>query len=169
MREAMGGALTFEALLVFLLLVMGILFFSVSYTRAFRFKNQVIDVIEEFEGLTEDAEDKIDRIAKNQEYTLDSTSPYARKCESRGYQALVRNGDPQYVLCVSCELVDVTGREVSSARYKGARFRVASFVNVNIPVIKQIFPATADFLMVEGETDLILSSGNNSELCRNIN
>lgn len=164
----MGGALTFEVLLVFLLLVMGILFFSVSYTRAFRFKNEMIDIIEEFEGFTEDAEDKVDLMAKKHEYSLDSTSIYARKCESKGYKAIVRTGNPNYVVCVSCELVDVTGKSVSGARYKGSRFRVATFVNVNIPVIKQIFPLTADFLMVEGETDLILSSGNNSELCRNV-
>ena len=50
MREAIGGAMTIQIIVIFMLLINAYLAFSVSYTRAFKMKNQVINIIENSEG-----------------------------------------------------------------------------------------------------------------------
>ena len=50
MKDAFGGIVNFVFLIVFLLIVMGVLALVVSYTKAFRMKDAIISVIEEYEG-----------------------------------------------------------------------------------------------------------------------
>ena len=50
MKEAYGGIVNFVFLIIFLLIVMGVLALVVSYTKAFRMKDAIISVIEEYEG-----------------------------------------------------------------------------------------------------------------------
>ena len=45
MREAIGGAMTIQIIVIFMLLINAYLDFSVSYTIAFKMKNQVINII----------------------------------------------------------------------------------------------------------------------------
>lgn len=169
MKEALGGVLSFQAIFVFLVLMIGLLMFSVSYTKSFHMKNQLITIIEQYEGLTPSASDKIDDYANRLNYSFSSTSIYEDKCRRMGYEPYVQTLDSgeKFVFCVKCELADVTGTNNSNLTYKGAQYAVATFVNVNIPIINRIFPAAANFLVITGETDTIYSSGNNSELCRN--
>ena len=48
MQEAFGGILNIFLILIFLVIVEGILAFTVSYTKAFRMKNYVIATIEQY-------------------------------------------------------------------------------------------------------------------------
>ncbi len=169
MKEALGGVLSFQAIFIFLVLMIGLLLFSVSYTKSFHMKNQLVTIIEQYEGLTPSASDKIDDYANRLNYSLSSTSAYENKCRSLGYEPYTQtldNGE-KFVFCVRCELADVTGTSNSDLEYKGAQYTVATFVNINIPIINKIFPAAANFLVITGQTDVIYSSGNNSELCKN--
>ncbi len=50
MKDAFGGIVNFVFLAVFLLIVIGVLSLVVSYTKAFRMKDAIISVIEEYEG-----------------------------------------------------------------------------------------------------------------------
>lgn len=50
MREAFGGVLNIFVIVVVLLLIVGILGFTVNYTKAFRMKNFVISGFENFEA-----------------------------------------------------------------------------------------------------------------------
>ena len=50
MRDAYGGVVSISIVVVFLVLVSGYLAFNVNYTKAFRLKNKVISVLEEYEG-----------------------------------------------------------------------------------------------------------------------
>ncbi len=50
MKDAFGGIVNFVFLAVFLLVVIGLLALVVSYTKAFRMKDAIISVIEEYEG-----------------------------------------------------------------------------------------------------------------------
>jgi hypothetical protein len=50
MKDAFGGIVNFVFLAVFLLVVIGLLGLVVSYTKAFRMKDAIISVIEEYEG-----------------------------------------------------------------------------------------------------------------------
>lgn len=50
MKDAFGGIFTLGFIAIFLVIVIGVLGFVVSYTKAFRMKNEVIYAIERYEG-----------------------------------------------------------------------------------------------------------------------
>jgi len=50
MKEAYGGIVNIVFITLFLIIVMGLLGFTVSYTKAFKMKNAIIKTIEEYEG-----------------------------------------------------------------------------------------------------------------------
>ena len=50
MRDAIGGVFSLQIILVFVILINGYLAYSVNYTRAFRVKNEIINIVEESEG-----------------------------------------------------------------------------------------------------------------------
>ena len=50
MQEAFGGILSIVLIVVFLLIVEGVLGFTVSYTKAFKMKNAVISAIEQYDA-----------------------------------------------------------------------------------------------------------------------
>lgn len=160
MKEAMGGIFSIQTVLIFIVLVCGLLLFSVSYTRSFRVKNELRRVIEKYEGLTEDSEDEINRVMKKYNYSFNNYGRYEQICERAGYNAYVEDNG---VFCYKCNLIS----ESESDKYKGAYYTIATFVNVDIPLINKIFEYAASYLRIEGETALIYSSGNNSEICSN--
>ena len=50
MRDAIGQVFALQVILGFVLLINGYMAYSVNYTRAFRVKNQIINIIEQYEG-----------------------------------------------------------------------------------------------------------------------
>ena len=52
MRESIGGAWLFGIVIVFIFFFSGFLAYSISYTKAFNVKNNIISFIEEYEGYT---------------------------------------------------------------------------------------------------------------------
>lgn len=172
MKEAVGGIFNIQAIIIFLVLAIGLLLFSVNYTKAFKVKNDFRRVIEEFEGLTPSASKKIDQIAEKYRYSFDNPGTYIQICESmegyKAYRSLLDNGE-YVVFCAKCNLTNVEGTEEGQLRYKGATYDVITFVNIDIPIINKIFPQMYGFLRIRGETDLIYSSGNNTELCQYAN
>ena len=72
MRDAIGGVFTLQIILVFVLLINGYMAYSVNYTRAFRVKNEIINIVEQKEGFTEGgtAADEISALVKTAGYVL---------------------------------------------------------------------------------------------------
>lgn len=57
MRESIGGAWLFGVVIVFIFLFTGFLAYSISYTKAFNVKNEVINYIEHSEGYSKPLSD----------------------------------------------------------------------------------------------------------------
>lgn len=169
MKEAVGGIFTIQAVVIFLVLAIGLLLFSVNYTKAFKVKNDIRRVVEEFEGLTDSASEKIDRVADKYNYTVSDPKSYVQICNSmpgyKAYRSTSKNGN-NVVFCIKCDLADVIGSNNGNLQYKGSYYTIATFVNIDIPIINKIFPKAAGFLKVKGQTSLIYSSGTNTELCQ---
>ena len=169
MKEAIGGIFSIQAIVIFLVLASGLLAFSVNYTKAFKVKNDIRRVIEEFEGLTDSASVKIDKVADKYNYHVSSSNDYVNICKSmegyKAYRSTTTEGN-NVVFCIKCDLANVEGNQEGQLRYKGAYYTVATFVTIDIPLINKVFPKAASFLKVKGETSLIYSSGTNTELCR---
>lgn len=169
MKTAMGGIFTMQSIIIFLVLASGLLAFSVSYTKAFKVKNDIRRVVEEFEGLTESASVKIDKVADKYSYNLSTPNTYVELCQKmegyKAYRSTTTNGN-EVVFCIKCELADIAGTKENNLKYKGSYYTIVTFVSIDIPIINKVFPKAANFLKVKGQTALIYSSGNNTELCR---
>lgn len=155
MKEAFGGTMTFYIIIVFLLLINAYLAFSVNYTKAFRVKNQIISLIEQHEGYTEDAKEEIRAYLNDIKYVdID-----------QGYMNNVTRHDGNYV-CEHgyCYKVTVVGEENDSTNelYRGTYYSIITFVNIDIPIFNKIFP-NLNVFQVKGETKMIYSSGTDSE------
>ena len=48
MRDAIGQVFALQVILIFVMLINGYMAYSVNYTRAFRVKNQIVNIIEEY-------------------------------------------------------------------------------------------------------------------------
>lgn len=54
MKAATGNAMLMNIIIVFLVIVMALLVTSISYTKAFRIKNRIVDIIEYYNGNFDD-------------------------------------------------------------------------------------------------------------------
>lgn len=155
MREAIGGVFTLQIILVFVILINGYMAYSVNYTRAFRVKNSIINIIEEREGFSEGskAAEEISSLVKKAGYGLSSVQQQAvRGMNQRdGWYC---SGSEGY--CVKCN--DNTGNNtinVDDASYRGVYYTVKTYVNMDIPILNRIFTGLPDFLSVKGDTKTV--------------
>ena len=126
MREAMGGALLLKLVMIFIVIYVCFLAIAINYSITFRVKNQIINLIEAYEGL-ENAEESIENYVNNIGYF-------------RGLGTVRRDENCNYAgYCIY---------EIDSER--GKYYRVVTYVSFDFPVLGQItnFP-------VSGETKVI--------------
>lgn len=151
MKEAIGQWYALQIILIFVLLINGYMAYSVNYARAFRVKNQIVDIIEEYEGPdNEEAISKINEIIKQMTYEVPQS--LVDNFRSR-YQSNNEEIEPE---CNNgwCYIEhDVSINEADGER-KGKYYSIVTFVNIDIPVINNII-GLGDFLSVYGETRTI--------------
>ena len=102
MRDAFGGALMIQLLLIFLTLYISFMAIALSYSKAFRVKNEIINYIEQYEGYNDRSKELIDAYLEKQRYYVEvkdtsegdfsnyvnnpnQLSPGATYCANRGY------------------------------------------------------------------------------------
>lgn len=159
MRDAISGALTLQIILIFMIIINCYLAFSVNYTKAFRVKNEILSIIEKNEGLTCSAMDQINDFMLKNNYKMNDE--FTDWCTDNGYS--VADADAGS-FCYKYQKVDVQGTSNEDSKYKSAYYTVATFVNVDIPLINNIIPVAGNLFLVKGETSQIYSSGTNSEI-----
>lgn len=143
MKDAFGGVLNLVLIALFLVIVSGVLGLTVSYTKAFNFKNYVISSIENYEGSKgcfdvngacfKKIKDKADRI---------------------GYAPVVGischgNTSVGNLFCYSQEPADPTPEPV--------KYKITTQIDLNIPIISKIAGFSA--FQVSGDTRLIKRKG----------
>lgn len=160
MKEAIGGALTIQIILIFLILVNGYLAMTVNYTKAFRVKNGIISIIERNEGITEQAGKDIAIIMRNSGYGI--ATGYLDQCRNMGgYKPVYPSqlsalgvGATSGGFCYKRVDVDVTG----SGALVGREYSIITFVNVNVPGLNQLFQLVPSVFSVKGETKTVYSN-----------
>ena len=147
MQEAFGGILNIFLILIFLVIVEGILAFTVSYTKAFRMKNYVIATIEQYEGsgCFDDSGQSacMQRIQKraahiNYRPTVKINCPY-------GQEAIAN------LFCANPEGVSCASEGENSTQYRC--YRIVTQVDINFPIVNKIMGL--EFFQVSGETRTI--------------
>jgi len=162
----MGGIFTLQAIVVALIIIMCLMAFAVNYTKAFRVKNEIRNIIEKNEGLTPDAEVEINNMVRENQYYL--PAQYINVCHRLGYKVYEGNsnrGGTGVRFCIKCEYADSTGETNENESYRGAYYSVVTFISLDIPIINNIIPFAAELFMVSGETPLLYSENNNNQWC----
>ncbi len=132
MREAIGGTLLIQLVMFFIVIYVAFLAIAINYSITFRVKNQIITLIEEYEGY-DNASDVINEyISKVGYYRSNGSFSISReKCANK-----TNNG-----YCIEC---------LSSER--GAYYKVTTFVSFDFPVIGKItnFPVSGETRVIQG-------------------
>lgn len=150
MREAVGGTFLFNIMITFIFFFTSFLAIAINYSQAFRVKNQIINYIEQYEGINNNSDRK--RIV---DYV--NQAGYYREidCECDGND-------------YSCggNINKNNGSNVSTDETKKAKglcvkklendngdiyYRVTTFVKFNLPIIGDFFT-----IPVKGETRTII-------------
>ena len=123
MKAATGNAMLMNIIIVFLVVVMALLVTSISYTKAFRVKNRIVDIIEYHNG-----------DFSKQEITNDIN----RSLKSIGYR--YNNGKQCPVMDGVSENDTYTGTDYLYCVYmynsnKGKYYKVIAYMYFDIPVV----------------------------------
>lgn len=143
MKEAIGTSLVFNLMMIFIGVLIVILVSSISYSKAFKIRNRILDRIQEYEGYNVESGvvDAIENDLKDIGYRIVDTN----NCEEykREGADLLTNTSGGYNYCVQ--------------RYKtteGFYYGVTVFINFDIPLVGNYIN-----IPVYGETRIIFDKG----------
>lgn len=104
MRDAFGGAFSIKLMLIFLMLYVSFICVAINYARAFRVKNEIINIIEQYEGYNTKNQSAVDE-AINQylfgtgyhiDYNDVSNVSSCTELKGHGYCIVKMSTDPEY-------------------------------------------------------------------------
>ena len=67
--------------------------------------------------------------------------------------------EKKFGLCIIPHKKDIAGNSNASQSYSGIYYTVYTYININIPVINNLFKEMPDLFKIQGETNTIYSSG----------
>lgn len=123
MKSATGNTLLINIIITFLVIVLAILVASITYTKAFRVKNRIIDIIESYEG---DFHNKGDNIIGEINSSLNSVGykiSTNNRCANREGATLITTGS-NYHYCIY---------EYITSR--GSYYGVTAYMYLDIPAV----------------------------------
>lgn len=133
MRNSIGTARLFQFVIVFILIFAAYLALSIKYSKTFKMKNEVINIIERNQGLTTTA----GSIIKN--YLNASGYDVTGKCESgwiganEGGTFETASASKKYVYCIQ------KTKGYNDASPNMSYYRVVLFYKFGLPVLDSIF------------------------------
>ena len=140
MREAFGGTFTIQLILLFLAIYIAFIAVALNYAKAFRVKNQIINIIEQNEGFDFDnsaegsTQNEIKNYLRRVSYYVNLTNIKNNnindnyKCYSEGY------------------CVEKMGSTVTDG-IEGTYYKVTTYVNIDMQVFNLKFT-----IPIQGET-----------------
>ena len=133
MKDAFGGIMNLAMIVVFLLIAIGTLALTVSYTKAFKMKNYVISTIEQYEGLN----------CFKSEGSSNCYSRIVEHAESIGYHPTVMSCTNKVGNYYCYEYKD-------SDDGNGYYYTITTQVDINFPIVNKIFSTSV--FRVSGDT-----------------
>lgn len=128
MREAIGHALLLQLIVTFLFAVMLVFTGSVSYSKAYKLKNRIINIIEENKGYNSEAQEEIDEVLSNVGYQISNGIANCQKKTNAIDMYPGPYNSNGYKYCV-VKYEDSKGRE-----YYG----VTTFMSFQFPIVNNI-------------------------------
>lgn len=125
MKSATGSALLTNIIIVFLVVVMGLLVTSISYTKAYRIKNRIVDIIEDYDGDFKNNKNKIiaeiDASLGSVGYRLNE----GKSCSTR-YGTPITTGS-NYYYCI-----------YENESQRGFYYKVVAYMYLDIPLVGKL-------------------------------
>lgn len=135
MKESIANSMVLTLILTVIIILICLLSTSISYTKAFKVKNFIVDTVEEYHGWNKNSKSYIDSYLAEMGYR---TNAYGtQKCSDMGGKVV--NEASNYRYCV-----------VEFSTYKGKYYKVQAFMYFDIPVINQTIE-----IPVSGETKIM--------------
>lgn len=138
MRESIGGAWILGIVMTFIVLFASFLAISINYSKAFKVKNNVVDLIEKNEGMNSHAVSDIYGYLQSQGYILKGVC-------SDGYTGFDKDGEStedKSLYCVKKQSISNEGTGLDKTYYS-----VEVFFRLDLPIFGEIFT-----FRVTGET-----------------
>lgn len=136
MKEAIGTSMVFNLVMIFVAVFIALLVGSISYSKGFKVRNRIIDIIQQHEGYTEEAKEEIDQNLADIGYRI-----VDKECKVRENASSIAESDYRYCLY-----------EYTTSR--GEYYGVTVFIHFDIPLI-------GDFIEIPlyGETGILFEKG----------
>ena len=137
MRTAVGSTWLYGLIIIFTLIFTGFLVLTLTYSKAYKLKNEMLSIIEKYEGITTTSSKGDGSIPIINQYLKNSGYIGKGKCKTNEYapsslddDTLSRaNGFDTYPYCVSY---------YTNSNNNMTTFSVKVFFNINIPVLRQL-------------------------------
>lgn len=125
MREAIGSSFLVNVIIVFIAVIMLLLVGSLSYSRTFKIKNKIIDIIEKYEGYNASAAAEIEQLLSNMGYRVNA---YGRQsCKTNGDGEALNEYASNYRYCV-----------VEYTSDRGVYYGVTAYIYFEIPLFSKV-------------------------------
>lgn len=120
MKEAIGTSMVFNLILVFLGVFIALYVGSIAYSKGFKVRNRLIDIIEKHDGFDNETKEEIDKNLFDIGYRI-----VDKPCKARENAVSVDNDSP-YRYCV-----------YQYSTTKGYYYGVTVFIHFDFPLIGQ--------------------------------
>lgn len=147
MRESIGSTWILQLIIVFILLFVGFLTLTLSYSKSYKIKNETMSVIEKYEGLTSDSVKIINNYLTYNNYNAKG------KCEDSSWYGLddlsvttleAAQPNKKYYYCLKKRI----------SKHKKHYYEINTFFQFNLPVVGNFTSFT-----IEGSTaDITVSN-----------
>lgn len=160
MRDSLGSVVVLAIIVVFITFVSGYMAFNVNYTKAFRMKNKVIDLFEEYNGncnssCKDDIKDYANKIGYNAHIlecpNLNVDNPDTQLIKKEliddrycVYRFKVSSNDNAY--CSNISGGKCLATDVGNKYY----YRILTIIDIRIPIIQNVLGL--NLLSVTGDT-----------------
>lgn len=144
MREAIGSTWIYSLVVVFILLFVGFLVLALSYSKSFKTKNELINIIERHEGVNTKSVEVINRYLDYNGYSTKGYCPNDKNkwlaSNNLNSSSLVSaKSNEKYYYCVRREYSTSPKSDGSSkTNNKKVYYDVMVFFKFNLPVINNI-------------------------------
>lgn len=145
MKDSYGGMFLITLVTIFVVLFMSILLLGINYTRAFKVKNETINILERKQGYNRESKKEIEDYADQMHYNgRDSANMLGTKCQTS--EATPKTFSASNI-CI--QQIDITNSEDTGD--SAAYYKVTAYIYIEIPLI-----FNGKFLVpVSGETKTI--------------
>jgi hypothetical protein len=136
MRESIGGTWIFSIVIVFIVLFTGYLAVSVNYSKAFKVKNGIINLIEKDEGLNQA---HVSQYLKDMGYEVYGSCKTAATEEGHDYTAATGYEKESGTGLTNKYKYCVATTQATNSRIEKTYYRVTVFFRLDLPIVGDLF------------------------------